>query len=353
MTGVSVEPRLHRRLVTDIDRVTSRGIGGDALLTRVVETLGHGMHVTGACWQLTDPGSALPISHAAVGHPPGDLETSLHYEFERDDVSRYADIVQRARPLAVLSQETHGIPEASARFREMIAPEGAADELRVAFTDPSGTWALMVLFAGHRFTADQARLVGAVVPTVARGLRLADVPLDRGEPATDSPAAPAVAVLDGADRIEAADPRARELLDALGRPSGGQLPGSLSILAALARRRDPTRPARARTRDATGAWLMVDVSCLDDEPRGRLAVVVQPAPAAHAVDATLRAHGLTAREREVTALAIKGHSNKEIAAALHLSPYTVGDHLKAVFEKTGVSSRAQLTSHAMALVRRT
>lgn len=351
MTGVSVEPRLHRRLVTDIDRATSRGDGGDAVLTRVVETLGRGMHVTGACWQLTDPASGLPVSHAAVGHPPGDLETSLHYEFERDDVSRYTDIVRRSRPLAVLSHETQGVPEASARFREMIAPEGSADELRVAFTDPSGTWALMVLFAGHRFSDDQARLVGTVVPTVARGLRLAGVALD-GRPAADAAAPPAVAILDGADRIEAADPRARERLDALGRPSGGELPGSLSILAALARRRDPTRPARARTRDATGAWLMVDVSCLDDEPRGRLAVVVQPAPAAHAVDATLRAHGLTAREREVTALAIKGHSNKEIAALLHLSPFTVGDHLKAVFEKIGVSSRGQLTSRAMALTQR-
>ncbi len=53
---------------------------------------------------------------------------------------------------------------------------------------------------------------------------------------------------------------------------------------------------------------------------------------------------LTERERDVLGLIARGHSNAEIARALWLSPYTVADHVKNVFEKTGVRSRGELTS---------
>jgi putative nucleotidyltransferase with HDIG domain len=50
--------------------------------------------------------------------------------------------------------------------------------------------------------------------------------------------------------------------------------------------------------------------------------------------------GLTAREVEVLRLVARGHSNKAIAAQLHLSPKTVGHHVGHVYVKTGVSTRA-------------
>jgi putative nucleotidyltransferase with HDIG domain len=50
--------------------------------------------------------------------------------------------------------------------------------------------------------------------------------------------------------------------------------------------------------------------------------------------------GLTAREVEVLRLVARGHSNKAIAARLHLSPKTVGHHVAHVYGKAGVSTRA-------------
>jgi DNA-binding NarL/FixJ family response regulator len=46
----------------------------------------------------------------------------------------------------------------------------------------------------------------------------------------------------------------------------------------------------------------------------------------------------------VTELVARGFSTNEIAGPLHLSAYTVQDHLKAVFDKTGNSSRGDLVA---------
>ena len=51
---------------------------------------------------------------------------------------------------------------------------------------------------------------------------------------------------------------------------------------------------------------------------------------------------LTPREREVVSLVIAGHGNKSIARLLGASPWTVKNHLRSVFRKTGVSNRTAL-----------
>ncbi len=51
--------------------------------------------------------------------------------------------------------------------------------------------------------------------------------------------------------------------------------------------------------------------------------------------------GLTLRESEVAALLADGLSNREIARSLWISENTVKTHLKAIYQKTAVSSRAQ------------
>ncbi|MFW0975028.1 response regulator transcription factor [Leclercia pneumoniae] len=50
---------------------------------------------------------------------------------------------------------------------------------------------------------------------------------------------------------------------------------------------------------------------------------------------------LTAREHEVLKALMEGHSNKEVAQRLHLSPRTVEAHRAAVFAKLGVTSLVQ------------
>jgi DNA-binding CsgD family transcriptional regulator len=57
--------------------------------------------------------------------------------------------------------------------------------------------------------------------------------------------------------------------------------------------------------------------------------------------------GLTAREVEVLALAAQGHSNKQIAGRLVISPKTASSHIERIYLKTGCSSRAKASLYAM------
>jgi two-component system response regulator DesR len=59
--------------------------------------------------------------------------------------------------------------------------------------------------------------------------------------------------------------------------------------------------------------------------------------------------GLSGREREVLALISTGSTNREIAAALHLSPHTIKEYVSAVYRKLEVRNRAEAVQRAASL----
>ena len=77
---------------------------------------------------------------------------------------------------------------------------------------------------------------------------------------------------------------------------------------------------------------------------GRAVVTVEPAGPPEVTEIIGAAMGLTGRERDIVAGVLRGMSTKEIAASLSVSPYTVQDHLKAIFAKAGVNSRRELVA---------
>jgi DNA-binding NarL/FixJ family response regulator len=60
---------------------------------------------------------------------------------------------------------------------------------------------------------------------------------------------------------------------------------------------------------------------------------------------------LTSREAEVAALVAEGLRNREISERMNLSAHTVKNYLYRVYEKLGISSRVELTTHVLAQAR--
>ena len=72
--------------------------------------------------------------------------------------------------------------------------------------------------------------------------------------------------------------------------------------------------------------------------------MLERTPSPQSTSIRLEAYGVTRREREIAILLAQGLTNPEIATRLVLSPYTVQDHIKSLFEKTEVSSRQELVA---------
>lgn len=88
--------------------------------------------------------------------------------------------------------------------------------------------------------------------------------------------------------------------------------------------------------------------CADGRFRAAIVEAVLEA-AGHATNAPPqpRPAGLTEREIQVLRLIARGHSNRQVAAELIISPKTVGAHIEHIYLKAGVSTRAGAALFAM------
>jgi DNA-binding NarL/FixJ family response regulator len=148
------------------------------------------------------------------------------------------------------------------------------------------------------------------------------------------------------DTIEMANAAAAGWIDELwtmDRPAV-TLPVAVRAVVAQTRRAasgDQGELATARVRTRRGRLAVVRGSLVGPD---RVAVLVEAARPAELASAIADLHGLTERERMITELVARGRPTKEISNRLHLSTYTVQDHLKSIFDKTGTSSRGELVA---------
>jgi DNA-binding CsgD family transcriptional regulator len=120
----------------------------------------------------------------------------------------------------------------------------------------------------------------------------------------------------------------------------------------------PDRYERARTELAFGAWLRRERRRVEARPLLAAALRAfdelgagpwadRAARELHATGATAQrrtspAEALTPQERQIAQLLASGRTTREAAAALFLSPKTVEYHLRHVYLKLGIRSRAEL-----------
>jgi DNA-binding CsgD family transcriptional regulator len=199
------------------------------------------------------------------------------------------------------------------------------------------------------FSDQEIAFVSRTGEHIAHGLREA---LMHEQAAASGPdRAPGVIVLDRDGSVRSLTDQARFWLEQLppDRGSGLELP---AVVHAVARRAlgwvssaGEPRPS-ARVRLTSGGWLSLHAATLQTNlaDATTVAVTLAPASVAELEPLQLALHDLTSREREVAQLLTRGATNDEIARALWISRHTVKDHVKAVYAKLGVASRAELSA---------
>ena len=122
------------------------------------------------------------------------------------------------------------------------------------------------------------------------------------------------------------------------------LPIELHAVAGALKRAGPETAGAPRlsVRTRSGRWATLHASWLGSDDGAATAVIIEQASPLEVAPTIMAAYGLSRREREITGLVCRGLSTKEISRTLEITTNTVQDHLKSVFEKTGVRSRREL-----------
>jgi DNA-binding CsgD family transcriptional regulator len=340
-----------RRTKSEITSLCHRGLDARTVFTATGDRLARLVPFDHACWHAVDPATLLftsEVLHNLCSEP----RLPMH-EYEIDDVNKWAWLARRPWPVAVLSTATHGHPQSSPRFRELLGPRGIGDELRVSFVADGLCWAFAAFYRDRRrreFSEDEAAFVAEIDAVIASGLRRALL-LDAVTPPDSAPSpGPALVLVDRAGQLVGVNDVATELLAELlddDSPTQHALPHAVLTVATRARLAASgadALPARARARTRSGRWIVLHGTRMGDDPQAPTAVIMEPARQSELAELIVAAYGLSRREREITRQVLRGNSTAAIAAALHLSPLTVQDHLKAIFTKTGVRSRRELVA---------
>jgi DNA-binding CsgD family transcriptional regulator len=338
-----------RRIRREISRLADIGLDWVTFASRASEALGRVIPFDRTCWHPVDPGTTLSTG-SLVQNMICSGTWLAHHEYVVEDVNKWAFLARSGYRAGSLSHATHGNLSLSARFRSQ---EGAlGDELRGSFVVDGGYWGAAGFLRDRGqpwFDQEEVRLLASLSPLLAEGFRRAILRLPvASEDVSDD--APALVVLDEQGKITSASPIAERWLAELVEfpaPASADESRVLQAVAARARRGGddlggPDLPARVRLQTRSGRWLILDGIRLSGGGGDRTAVMIQPAPPHEIAPLLAEAYGLSERERQITLLYLGGMATKDIAEALRISPYTVQDHLKAVFEKTGARSRAEL-----------
>lgn len=322
---------------------------------KLVEQLHDFLNFDAACITTVDPST-----HLSTGAETDDSLEIIHqrlleYEYLHTDFNHFQQLKKEFEPVATLSQVTDGILEKSSRYRHVLFPAGFKDEMRAVLRYKEMYWGHIVLFRRHGrplFHEDERNLLLSLGPLIAYELRkihLRSPTVKMNK--LNKRQTPGVLILSDQFTTLSSNSTANDWLSLLRKWEGinnDLLPTPILAvcLKALAVGEDTSinaNTAKVCLSTGEGHYLTILGSKLTGVSNSQqIAISFELAKPIDALPYILEAYGLSIREKELLEQILMGLSTKELSNALHISTYTVQDHLKSIFSKTGVTSRREL-----------
>jgi DNA-binding CsgD family transcriptional regulator len=336
-------------VLADLERLALRTPSRVEFFDEAAERLRRAVPFDGACWHTLDPGSDLITEHH-LQDIPDRFAVLAENEYTIQDVNRFSELARAERKAATLSAATGGHPERSPRFRDLLTPAGVGPELRSAFVADRAAWGALILVrraGAPEFEDHEVALVAGASALFARAVRrglIAEASLSTSA----AQEAPGVIELDAAGDLTRASSSADPLLCELSGSTfeAGVRSAAIQSLASATRAAVEGAAAlpSALVKTPAGTWLVLHGGLVGTSRAGVVAVFIQRAHPTLVAPLLLKAYGLTPREQDVTQLVLRGATTAQAAQRLAISPHTVTDHLKSIFEKTGARTRGELSA---------
>jgi DNA-binding CsgD family transcriptional regulator len=352
--------RSAERTRQEIIRLSHAGLDSRTFRVDAVRRLQKLIPIDASFFATADPATLLFTSTVVDDVLARSTPQFIENEFLKDDSVKFASLTRGRSPVDSLGVATKGDLDLSPRYREILAPMDLGDELRAALVVGSKCWGFVCLHrerSSPNFTPAEAAILAKLTPHLATGIRTALL-LGDGRAPPLPPEGPGLVLLADDLSLAAITPAAEGWIAEVAEgdwPGSLELPEAVYTVAArlLARERGGQTPPdlmpRTRLRTASGRWLVLHASRLRTaEAEGRIAVIFEEARPSEIAPLIVDAYGLTKREGEITKLVLRGLSTAEVSEELHITPNTVRDHFKAIFDKVGVRSRRELVGQVFA-----
>jgi DNA-binding CsgD family transcriptional regulator len=349
------------RVRQEIVRLSHAGLDSRTFRVEVVRRLRKAIPLDVSFFATADPATLLFTSAVVDDVLARATSRFVENEFLQEDAVKFARLARGRSPVDSLGLSTRGKLDLSLRYREILAPMDLGDELRAALVVGSKCWGFMCLHrerSSPNFTPAEAAFLAKLTPHLAEGLRTALL-IGDARVISLQPEGPGLVLLGDDLSLAAITPAAEGWLAEVAKSdwsSSSELPEAVYAVAArlLALERGgshgpPELMPRTRLRTASGRWLVLHASRLRAQvSEGRIAVIFEEARPSEIAPLIVDAYGLTKREGEITRLVLRGLSTVEVSGELHITPNTVRDHFKAIFDKVGVRSRRELVGQVFA-----
>lgn len=306
----------------------------------------------GYAWLLTDPETCVGSAPLAEGPSLADLPVLIRLKY-LTATNRWTSLESDAS--ATLVSATGGDPSKSQFWEGLLERYSIDDVASVVFRDQHGCWGFLDLWRrGGGFSTEECTLLNDLAPIVTRALRQSLVSTFGNDVShRDLHGGPVVLLVSNDLQLLTQTPQTDAYLRALLPTDADRAPvpaGAYNVAAQLLAQENgvDAHPPWARVHLREGLWVTLRAARMEGSAPGRasIAVSIEATRPAERTALYARVVGLTEREAELLHHLVGGSDTRELAQHLFVSQYTVQDHLKSIFAKTGANSRRVLIARA-------